>query len=270
MSEDIIGVDLGGTHLRAAIVRNGRIFNYMKKDTPKNKKDLLDELCDSISQLMNKNVIGIGVATPGPLKDGIIKNPPNLPWKNFNLKKYLQKKFKVRVEVGNDADCVAISEAEAGCRKKNFMVFTLGTGIGGGIIINGELFRGEGYGGEPGHMIIHDGRDMEDLWKDHRRDSLKYFGKVMLVNELFKMKDKRAMEILENAALYLGQGIASLVNALDPAVVILAGGPKETGKKFLKMIQKNVNKYSILPKKTPVKWTSLPHPGTLGASLLIK
>jgi len=228
------------------------------------------ELADSISQLIDKNVRAIGIASPGPLKNGIILNPPNLPLRNFNLRKFLEHKFKVRVEIENDAKCVALAEARLGCKKKNFFILTLGTGIGGGVIINRELYTGEDYGGELGQIILDNGRTFEELWKEHRRLSEKYFGRVILVTDLLKIKNKKAKKILKDTSRYVGQGIASLINVFDPEIVILSGGIKETGDKFLKMIKKNTYRYVMLPKKTPIKWTSLEHPGILGASLLVK
>ena len=107
-----------------------------------NREDLLKLMCDSISELFDKDVKGIGIASPGPLdaKTGIIKNTPNLPFKNFNRKRHIEKKFSVPVKIANDADCVAIAELKLGCKKKNFIIFTIGTGIGGGVIIDGKLY----------------------------------------------------------------------------------------------------------------------------------
>jgi glucokinase len=270
MKGDIIAVDLGGTHLRTALVRNNQVVKYIRKDTPKEKKALVREIVWSISQLMNKDIVGIGVASPGPLKNGVILNPPNLPLRYFNLKRFLIKIFSVPVEIENDPKCVAIAESKLGCKKKHFFILTLGTGIGGGVIINNDLYIGSDYGAELGGIILDDGRELEDLWKDHRRLAEKYFGKVMLMNDLFKMKDPRAKQIIEDATKYLGQGIASLINVFDPEVVILAGGVKETGRKFLRMVKKNTYPYVRFPKKIKIRWTKLDHPGTLGASLLIK
>lgn len=265
-----IAIDLGGTHLRVSLVKGNKIINYVKKKTPKTLDALLKELVKTIYEVKTKRIKGIGIASPGPLKDGIIKNPPNLPFKNFNLKKYLEDKFKKRVEILNDAHCVALAEARLGCKKKNFLILTLGTGIGGGIIINRELYEGEGYGGEVGHIILDREKTFENLWQENRKTCKEYFGDDILIKDLLKMKHKKAKEILKDASGIIGKGIASLIGVLDPEVVVIAGGVRETGNKFLDMIKKQVKKYSILPKTTPIQWTKLDHPGTLGAGLLIK
>ncbi len=266
----IIAVDLGGTFLRVGIVKNNKIIKYIKKETPKTKKALIEELLSSIESLMTKDVKAIGVASAGPLKNGIIKNPPNLPFKTLNLKRILKKKFKKRVKVENDAGCVALAEAELGCKKNNFLVLTLGTGIGGGIILDGKLETGKGYGGELGHIHIDGKRDFEDVWQDIRKRYRKAFGEKTLIRDLLKMKNPKAKKFIEELSVCLAQGIASLVAVFDPEVVVLSGGVKETGSIFLNKVIKKVIKYSVIPEKPEIKWTTLEHPGILGAALLIK
>ncbi len=253
----VIAIDLGGTNLRVALLEGNRILKYIKKKTPKQKNALLWELTNTISQLMTKDVKAIGMGCPGPLKNGIIQNPPNLPFRNFNLKKYLQDKFKKRVVIENDAKCVAIAESKLGCKKKNFIILTLGTGIGGGIIINNEPYKGEGYGGELGHIVLDNGKDFESLWKEKGKQ----------IKELFEKNEKKK---LEKVCEYLGQGIASLINIFDPEVVIIAGGVRENGEKFLKMIRKHIKKYQIIQRNVEIKFSKLEHPGILGASLLVR
>jgi glucokinase len=272
MRNKIIAVDLGGTNLRVSLVKDNKILKYLKVKTPKTKEELVKLLFRQIDSLIDKDVGGIGVASAGPLIDGIIKNPPNLPLRNYNIKSELKKRYKVKVEVGNDAHSVALAEAKFGVKKKNFIILTLGTGIGGGIIIDGNPYEGQGFGGEMGHIILDNGKSFEKLvgWKYTKELSKKVFGKELLVNDLIKMKDKKAKEILEKITNYLGQGIGSLINVFDPEVVVLAGGVRETGSVYLNMIKKEVKKYSVLPKITPIQWSKLEHPGTLGASLLIK
>ena len=264
-----IALDLGGTNLRIATVQDRKIMKYWKEKTPKTSAGIKMKIKELIEEFMNKDVKGIAVASPGPLKGGTIKNPPNLPLRNYNLKQELQQKFKVPVEVKNDADCVAFAELKLGCQKKNFIMLTLGTGIGGGVIMNGQLYRGEGYAGELGHIILDNGRDFEELAASKRLVEVtkKVFGESKLFHELMHMKDRRAKKILEEFTEYYGQGIASLIHCFDPEAVILAGGIKECGDHFLRMIRKTSQKYFELPKKTPIRWTKLKHPGILGASL---
>ena len=265
-----ISVDLGGTNLRVGLVKGKRVLKYLKEPTPKTKEELLKLMVDMISSVIDKDVRAIGVGSPGPLKEGIIKNPPNLPLRNFNLQKFLKRKFKRKVVVANDADVVAMSEAKYGVKKKNFIILTLGTGIGGGIIIDRKLFKGEGYAGELGNIIVSDGKTLEKIWQENRKKCIQCFGKPLMIKELLARKDRKAQKIIKEASLNLGQGIASLVNVFDPEVVVLMGGARETGNKFLNMIKKEANDHTLLPKKIKIQWSKIPHPGILGASLLVK
>ncbi|MFH1308009.1 MAG: ROK family protein [archaeon] len=271
MDKEVIALDLGGTNLRAALVKNGKIIKYIKKDTPKTKQALISEIVDSIERVMSSKVKGIGVGSAGPLDKGIIKNPPNLPLRNFNLQRFLENKFRKKVVIENDANCVALAEAKFGAKKKNFFILTIGTGVGGGVIINGELYRGEGYAGELGHIIIDNGKDLENLVARKRQAFLtkKYFGKELMVKDLIKMNNPNARKILNELFSYLGMGIASLINVFDPEVVVLGGGFRDAGKPCLDMIKKQVRKYSIIPRIPEIKFTKLEHPGIIGASLLI-
>lgn len=268
----IIGVDIGGTNLRVSLIENYKIKQYVKVKTPRDKSLFVSELFNMIDKIITNDVKGIGVASPGPLKDGIIKNPPNLKFlHNFNIKKALEQRFRKKVVLENDAKCVALAEIYLGCRKKNFIILTLGTGIGGGIIINKKLYLGGGYAGEFGHIILDDGKDFESLAasKALKKLTKDAFGRELLVNELLKMKNEKARKIVSEISMYLGQGIASVINIFDPEIVVIAGGIRETGLSFLNMIRKQVKQYSVLPKKTRIEWSALEHPGTLGASLLI-
>ena len=123
-----------------------------------------------------------------------------------------------------------------------------------------------------GHIILDHGNDFETLAASKALKNLtkKAFGRELLVSELLKMKNEKAKNILEEISMYLGQGIASLINVFDPEIVILTGGMRETGPTFLNMIRKQAKKYIILPKETKIEWTKVDHPGVLGASYLIK
>lgn len=261
MLRKVIAADIGGTNIRVALVRRKKIFKLLIKKTPRSKQAFLKELVSMISDVMVKRVSGIGVGIAGPLKNGIIENPPNLPLKNFNLKRFLEKKFEKRVEVYNDVNCVALAEMKYGIRKRNFIVLTLGTGIGGGIVIDKRIYTGNGRGGELGHIILHDGKDFEFWWKK--------YGKGKLMKNLIKSRSRKDKERLRFLAMYIGQGIASLISVFDPEAVVLAGAARESGGRFLSMIKKEVARYKFLLGKTDIMWSKLEHPGILGASLLI-
>ena len=245
--KEVIAIDIGGTYMRFAYVKNGKIHDYLRRDTPKNKNDILNELVNGIKDYVNKNTKGIGVSCAGFIEDGIIKDSPNLPLENTNLKRYLQSKFKKNVKIENDANCVALAERKFGVKKKNFFILTLGTGVGGGIIINGQLYKGKGGGGELGSIIINQGKNLEYYFKKSKESTA-------------KMSD------------YIGQGIASLTQVLDPEIVVLSGGMKNLGKTFLNQIRQKTKKHcSLLVLKSPeIKWSGLKHPGLIGASLLFK
>ena len=268
----VIAIDLGGTNLRIAIIKNNKILKYYKEKTPKSSEDIKKKLFELIENYMSGDIRGIAVASPGPLKDGTIKNPPNLPLRNYNLKGALEKKFKIPAVVKNDADCVAYAELNLGYRRKNFIILTLGTGIGGGVVINGKLYRGGGYAGELGHIILDNGKDFESLAASKRLASVtkKAFGRSVKFSELMKMKNPKAKKIFDEFMEYYGQGIASLIHCFDPEAVVLAGGVCECGNGFIREIRKHARKYFQLPKMTPIKWTRLKHPGVLGASLYFK
>jgi len=268
-----VGVDLGGTHIRAGIVENGKVANYIKIKTPKTKEKLLKKLCEVISLSLEKGgkeIHEIGIASPGPLKNGVIENTPNIPLQNFNLKKFLEKKFRKKIIVQNDVKCIALSELNYGIKKKNFIVIALGTGVGGGIIIGKSLYTGKGNAGEVGHMIIEGKKDLEYFWKRSLKKMKKDYGKEFFIKNIMKSKDKNGKLILNEIYTFLGIGIGSLVNIFDPEEIVLMGGGREAGNKFTKELAKEAKKYTILKRFPKISWSKIKHPGVLGAGLLFE
>ena len=273
MKKEVIAVDLGGTNLRVALVADDKIVRLIRKETPDSKKELLDDLCESISELNNGNIKGIGIGAPGPLKNGVILNPPNIPLKNFNLKEFIRKKFNVKVEVENDAKCVALAEHKLGLGKgkKNFFVLTLGTGIGGGVIIDGKLYNSRDIGGELGSICLDNGKKFEELagWKAVSELTKQEFGNELYVSELVKMNNSKSNKVLDEISEYMGQGIGSLINIFNPEILILAGGMRNGGEKFLDILKSKAKKYIFLPAEYKIVWSKLDEPGIIGAGLLV-
>lgn len=273
MGKEVIALDIGGTNLRAGIVNGRKIIEIIRKKTPNDSKSILSEICDSISILKAKSSAkGIGIAIPGPLFNGKLLNPPNLALNNFNIRKYIQDRFKLKTEVENDAKCAALGESVYGVKKKNFIMLTLGTGIGGGVIIDGKLYDKGRYGTEFGEIYLSKEKTFEQMAGRRALWSMseEKFGRKMDVSELISENTSGAISILDKLSEALGQGIGSLINAFDPEIVVLAGGVRNAGQKYLDMIRKHAKNYIKLPKKVDIVWSKLEEPGLLGAGLLIE
>lgn len=237
----IIGIDIGGSKINAIIFNGGKVLKSAKILTPKkSRKEFLEKLEALVRKLTSgisdKNISRIGCAVAGALdlKIGAILNAPNLRFlNNFNIKNWLKKKFNYKVKIDNDARSFLRAEYMFGAGRgyKNLVGVTLGTGIGGGIIINGKMFYGAGdSAGELGHMIIDRGKDLENLTVKQAR---KFNFSKTAVNEFSKN---------------LLFGFANIINILDPEVIIIGGAAADMAKFFLPKARKSVNQFVISPK----------------------
>lgn len=227
----IIGIDIGGSKIKAIIFNDGKVLKSAKILTPKkSRKKFLKELEALVRKLIldlgDKKILGIGCGVAGALdlEKGIVLGATNIKiLNNFNIKNWLEKKFSCEVKIDNDARCFIRAEyvfgAGRGC--KNLVGVTLGTGVGGGIIINGKMFYGgNGSAGELGHMLINSEKDWGFL--------------------LLKQKKNREKN--------LGIGFANIVNILDPEIIIIGGGASGAFKSLLSEAKKIMNKFIISPK----------------------
>src|SRR3989338_243204 len=158
---NIIGIDLGGTNIKTGLVSpKGKLIKKCEVPTEAKKKakTVISNIFSSIENVYAGKISGIGIGSPGPMdyKKGIIINPVNLPFKNLPLKSMLQHKFKTKTLLDNDANCFALAESIFGSCKnyENVLGITLGTGFGGGFVINKKIFHGRGNAAEFGHMTI--------------------------------------------------------------------------------------------------------------------
>ena len=282
-----IAIDIGGTFMRVALFKNNAIIKMVKEQTPKTKEAFIKQLIELIYEVKdNQKINGIGVGIPGPAdyEKGIIFNPTNLPLRNVNLKKILQNKFKTKIAFENDACCVALAEKNFGVKRKNFLVLTLGTGIGGGIVIDNKLYKGEGTAGEIGHMILQympykrehheinnpgsfeilaSGEAMRQMSKVQYKKSLS----AKQLKDLARQGDKKAEKILDETTLYLAMGISNLIYIFNPEIIVLSGGVKEAGDYFLDKIKTKMIMFN--PIKTKIIWTRMEEPGLIGALTLV-
>lgn len=282
-----IGVDLGGTNIVCAIVNyDGKIVSSLKTPTlaERGKEATIKRIIEAIhkniaqSAIAPANIMGIGIGAPGPLdvKRGIINFAPNLPgWRDVPLKKILEDEFNIKVILENDANAAAWGEKcfGAGQGINNLVCFTLGTGIGGGIIIDNKVYHGNNYGAaELGHMTVNkDGPKCNcgnngclEAYssaigiKNRIRDRIKKGVKSQFLNldniesiesislksifEAARQGDKLTSTIVEEAISYLGIAIANITNILNPEMVILVGGITNEGDKLLNPIREEVKK----------------------------
>ncbi len=293
-----VGLDVGGTTMKAGVVDGaGRALSGVSLPTEAHRgQDFgLERMCESIraaaaaAHLSMKQISAIGVATPGTmdLKAGMILEPPNLkPWKNVPVKSYIQKTFGVPTAFENDANAAAVGEFWAGAgRSANCLVlFTLGTGIGGGVVTrDGDraiVLQGEhSHGAEVGHMRIEITnarrcgcgrlgcleaytsapnvvRRTEEAIEIGANSILK--DKTDLTSrDVFDAADAGdalAKQIVEQTAFYLACGATNLMHLIDPDMVIFGGGMIAAGSAFLERIRWHVSQmaFPVLVEKTKI------------------
>jgi len=267
MSNKAVCMDIGGTTIKYASVNKNILQDYAQVDTPKDKNELL-RLIEGIIKMQSNSFDSICIAIASPVENGIVKNPPNLPLKDFDLTTYVKKFTKSKVFIENDVCCVALAEHAFASRKDNFVVLSLGTGIGGGIFISGKPYSGKANAGELGHMMIK-GKYLEDLWKETRSDiKRKNNWKLMSVDELLASTDSKFADIKERMLEYLSQAIVTIINSFDPEGIILSGGIRSTSTSLIAALDNYIRKYAFLEHTTPVTWTTIEHPELIGAGLL--
>lgn len=311
-----LGIDLGGSNIKAGIVNSkGEILREVSlpAEADRGPAHVIDQIAKSIHELLDgfsvnkEGFTGIGVGAPGTvdLDGGTVKYPPNFPgWTVVRLGEELQKKFDLRVEVDNDANAAAIGEARfgAGVGYQDFIMVTLGTGVGGGLILNGKIYRGPfGGAGELGHMSIdYDGpqcncgnRGCVEVYVGAKYLTKRAVEKVKVASEskileyadrdLTKISprfislaaeqgDPTALEVLSETGTYLGIGLASVVNLLDVRIIIVGGGIAGAGKPLFHATEESVKQHVLKPMSENVK--VLPaqlgnSAGILGAAALV-
>jgi glucokinase len=309
-----IGIDIGGTGTKYGIVdRDGNVLFSGEMSTKKHKEieHFIDELHDHLKVLINQaggleRMLGIGVGAPnGNFYSGTIEYAPNLPWKGIiPLANMMSEKFNLPVTLTNDANAAAIGEMMYGAAKgmKDFIMITLGTGVGSGIVANGQLIYGhDGFAGELGHtIVIPDGRLHEGTGKKGSLESYASATGVRLTSlELLENSneesllrnvnkdeldskavydaaikgDKLAQEIFEYTGKILGLALANAVMFSSPEAIILFGGLTKAGDLILKPTRKNMeeNLIQVFQNKVKILVSHLKESDAaiLGASALV-
>ncbi|MBL0739654.1 ROK family protein [Chryseolinea lacunae] len=224
-----IGVDLGGTNVRAALERNGDLL-HPRKARFNNKGSLhetLDELMDFIHPLMTPDVKGIGIGVPSvvDVDKGIVFNVANIPaWERVPLKNIMEDRFHVPVFVNNDVNCFALGEHRFGVLRgvRNAVAISSGTGLGCGVIINHQLFMGSNCGaGEIGLLKYLD-HNIE-YYASGNLFRVKYNITGEEASQLALQGDVEALAYWEEFGVHMGQAIKSVLYTYDPEAIVLGG-----------------------------------------------
>ena len=272
-----IGVDLGGTNMRAGRIEGNRLVAQYSAPTPKNAQtceETLDALIEVIRSVWDDRVTAIGIGVPSVVdrKNGIVYNAVNIPhWEEVHLRDILEKRFSVPVYVDNDANCFALGERIFGIGKDfdNFVGLTLGTGLGGGIIQNGKLLNDANCGSGEFGMIPYEGKILEYYC------SGSYFmhvwgvdGKEMYARAL--RNDEQALEAYRQLGVHIAAAIKIVMFAVDPEMIVFGGSVTAAHSLFEESMYESLKDFAYpnSVKNLKIFFSTIENPGLFGAASL--
>ena len=253
---NILAIDIGGTMIKYGLVSSdGKILSTDKIKTESNKglNNILNKIDNIFKRYKESNPVGIAVSGTGQINGMIGKviggNPIIPNWIGTNLVKILEEKYNLPAVLENDVNCVALGEKWIGAGKdlSNFICLTIGTGIGGGIILNNQLFRGENFvAGEFGHILIKKG-EFEQFASTTALIRLvkERTGKILNGKEIFDLEKKEIVEYQEVISEWienLTDGLSSIIYCFNPANIILGGGVIGQGEPLINRIKNSLFK----------------------------
>lgn len=282
MDKVCFGIDIGGTAVKAGLFNTeGTLLNNWDFNTRKtgNGKDILKDVAQFIEEKMvelklsKDDVLGIGIGIPGPVRDnGDVLELANLGMGYFNIEDELKSLTGLKVKAGNDANVAALGECWMGGGKgyKNMVLVTLGTGVGGGLVLNGTLLAGSnGAAGEIGHIFVNE--EEANTCGCGKRGCLEQYASAtgivrvakrildateeasairstqdLTAKDVFdhaKAGDKLALEAVEKACYYLGVALAHIAQVVDPEVFVIGGGVSKAGEIITETTKKYYNEH---------------------------
>lgn len=307
-----IGVDLGGTNIAVGIVNKegGLVAKKSVKTCAEKGFDYIMEAMSGciLSLLREKDVSldeveGIGIGSPGSIdsRNGVVIYTNNISLSNAPMAATLRKTVDKPVFISNDANCAALGESVAGGAKgiANVVLITLGTGVGGGVIIDGKIFDGvTGTGAELGHTVIRTGgisctcgrrgcweayasataliRQTKEAIGRHPESLMAQASEIngRTAFEAMKQGDRAGKAVVRHYLNYVAEGIVDMINIFRPEIILLGGGISHEGDYILKPIQRHINRYSYgasYIKPPLVKLATLGNDaGIIGAAMLCR
>jgi len=225
----VIGVDLGGTNVRAALVEDDKLLRTVsqKIDSAASQKVVLEQISEVIKKVHTDGVEGIGIGVPSivDVKEGIVYEVTKIPsWKKVPVKRTLEGEFKVPVMVNNDANCFALGEKYFGSGKKyeNLVGLILGTGLGAGLVLNGKLYSGHNCGAGEFCEVIYKDANLEHYCSGSffERETGKR-GEVL--SKEARSGDRTALRAFDKFGYHVGKLVSVIVNSVDPEIIVFGG-----------------------------------------------
>ncbi len=295
-----LGIDLGGTQVKLALVDGGgRVVSLKKVDTPPVPRAMVSAIKKTLAPWFDRSLLGTGVGVAGDVDShrGVVRISPNLGWKNVPLKKMFSEAGLPRpLYVENDATAAAWGayHVELKRRSRNLIVLTLGTGVGGGLVLEDRLYRGaSGSAGELGHMVIDPKGPacpcgtrgcLESFVGGvqlvrYARRSFRREGKPVpaeltphVLYRAARRGEKAAKRVWERVGRALGTGLSNLINILNPDTVLLCGGVAGAAPLFLPHARAEMERSGFAAARRAVRLrvsTQNQHLGVVGAALLV-
>lgn len=298
----IIGIDLGGTNLKCSLLDSNlkiKAKNSFSTRSFNNKQKLLQGISDSINSfileqnLNRSSIVGVGIGLPGPVDTfkGVVHFLPNISgWKEVNVKKHLEHKTKLPVFIDNDAKLMCLAESKVGAAVgySNVLCLTLGTGVGGGLILNNSLYRGkDNAAGEFGHLPINENGPLcgcgacaclETYIGNNAiiKNARKAFGPEISLEKISKLAKKnnpRAVNFWKAVGKKLGLALSGVINLLNLDAVVIGGGVSSAGKPLFESVKETISARAMNVQARRVKVFKAKlgvDAGMIGAGYLVK
>ncbi|MFA4993363.1 MAG: ROK family protein [Candidatus Omnitrophota bacterium] len=298
----IIAIDLGGTNLKCALLDGSlkiKTKSSFSTKSFKNKKELIGGIAGAINSFISElklskdSILGVGIGLPGPVDTfkGIVHFLPNIPgWKDVCLKEVLERETNLPVIIDNDVKLMALSEYRAGSAKgySNVLCLTLGTGVGGGLIIGNSLYRGkDNAAGEIGHIPLNEDGPvcgcgsqacLEAYVGNARiiKEARKLFGPDITLEKMSQLaaaNNTKAVKFWDGVGKKLGLALAGIVNLLNLDAIVIGGGVSCAGRVLFKSVKQviRLRAMSVQAKRVKIFKASLGNDaGLIGAGYLVR
>ena len=283
MTHYVIGIDIGGTNIKLGLVdKKGRIgarAHLPTKDFIRSKEKLIAAVIEGCHDLLKENkvkrsqVSAIGIGLPGLVnaKEGLVYSLTNIPgWKNVFLTQIIQQKTKIPTFIDNDVNVITLAEWKYGVARgmKNIVCITLGTGLGGGLILNDQLYRGAGFAaGELGHVPVNEqgqkcncgGWGCLETYAGNRYLTPRaraLFQRDITLEEVTaeaKKGNTRAVRFWQQVGVHIGNGLTGVVNVLNPGCIVIGGGIANAHQEMFVAIRRTIKKRAMIVQGRMVK-----------------